>query len=690
VDAPLGVTFDGATGTATFRVWAPGAGSASVVFLPAWNVSAPSATHPMTRDTVTGGANLDGAGWNGVWTATVTGVAPGQLYQYDLGGRRALDPYAPSMTRFDSSSQRVGVGAVLDLAAIAPRDVVTGADEPWVPFTRPDGYAKREDAVIYEVHVRDYTVSLPPGDLRHPPGTYEAFAERLGHVKALGATHVQLLPVLAYYFGDEGRRAEIETARDTTNNNYNWGYDPQSYFAPEGMYSADPEDPALRVKELRSLVNEAHARGLGVILDVVYNHTADTEILGALAPGYYYRGSSFSGVGNDTASERRMMRKLIVDSVRHWVAEYRVDGFRFDLMGLHDSETMRQAYQAARAVNPDVLFVGEGWRMGGVPGRDSEGNAVEPATQDWMDSTDDVSVFSDSFRDLMKGGGFGEQDPGNVGFLTAVATGRTIDKAQLLRNVRGDATNFTADDPGDVVQYLTAHDGLTLHDKLAKVLNLNPTASAATVHRVAGLGFVVQATSQGIFFLHGGCEMGRTKWVPGVVQEATQGNGRAFVYNSYDASDSVNAYDWSAWLATGSPGEALSRYLTGLLALRRSSDAFRLGARALATSNVSLLDGTQQHALAYRVVDAAGATAFHVFVNAGTSPVTLAAGADLRTGADLVVDDDEAGVTPVAAATGITGLTATTVTLAPRSAAVYRRALQASPAPRASRGEREG
>jgi pullulanase/glycogen debranching enzyme len=366
-----------------------------------------------------------------------------------------------------------------------------------------------------------------------------------------------------------------------------------------------------------------------------------------------------------------------VDSIVHWVRDYGVDGFRFDLMGLMDSVTIEQAHAAATAVKPDVLFVGEGWTItpgNGVPGRDDAGNPIVPATQQWMTSTDSAAVFSDSFRDAVKGGGLNETSDTNRGFLTGA--GPSVDKNALLRNLRGDPTNFTADVPGDVVQYLTAHDGLTLHDKLAKILALDPTTQRAEILKVARLGFVLLATAQGIAFVHGGCEMGRTKRVAGAgggaPRESTSGTvpGVFYVYNSYDSSDAVNGYDWASWMVPASPGEGLYRYASGLFALRRASTAFRLGSKALATSNVTLLDGGQADAIAYRLVDAAGTTRFSVFVNAGTSAAALATGDDLRTAA-VVVDDDEAGAAPVATPSGFT-LTGTRVTVAARTAVIFR------------------
>ena len=447
--APLGVAFDGAGG-ATFRVWAPVASTVDLLFFASSTSNSPTTSYPMARvlkpppAVADPGEKLDKDGWNGVWSVTVPAVPGGQLYQYQAGGGRALDPYAPSMGPFDSSSQTVGMASAIDLATMRPLDAA-GNPVGWVPFTAPAGYTSREGAIIYEVHVRDATIKL--AGLANPPGTYRAFTEGnvLSHIRDLGATHVQLLPVLAYYYGDESKRGKIEDGLTTTGNNYNWGYDPQNYYAPEGMYSADPKDPKLRVQELMTLVNEAHKLGLGVTLDVVYNHTVNSTIFDALAPGYYYRGTSASGAGPDVATERRMVRKLVVDSIVHWVRDYRVDGFRFDLMGLMDSKTIEDAWAAAAAINPHVLFVGEGWRMGSLPATDDQGNPIVPANLDWMTRTDHAAVFSDSFRDVIKGGGTSENEKNddNRGFVTL----SNPDKNLLLRNLRGDPPPPTASRP---------------------------------------------------------------------------------------------------------------------------------------------------------------------------------------------------------------------------------------------------
>jgi pullulanase/glycogen debranching enzyme len=676
-DAPLGVAYDAGTGTATFRVWAPAAGAAAVLFFATSTSTSPSATHPMTKD-VSGGdvpTDLDPSGWNGVWIATVPSVAIGQLYQYLVGGTPALDPYAPSMGQFDSpdSGYVAGMGAVVDAAALRPLAASGPAEEDWAPFTGPPGYARRDDAVIYEVHVRDFTIKVTSG-LTNPRGTYRAFAERLAHVRALGATHVQLLPVLAYYYGSESRHGSYEpTVPGQTSYNYNWGYDPQNYFSPDGMYSADPTNPALRVQELKGLVNEAHKLGLGVILDVVFNHTVDKGVFEPLAPGYYFRGSGESGAGPDVATERKMVRKLVVDSIRHWTADYHVDGFRFDLMNLIDSKTVLDAYAAASAVNPKVLFIGEGWQFGTLPATDWQGNPIVRADQRWVASTDAVSVFSDSFRDIIKGGGMNETSDSNAGFVTLAA----VSKDDLVRNLRGDATNVQPppDAPGDMVQYLTAHDGLTLHDKIGKILQLDP--AGAEIPRVARLAFALQATAQGIAFINGGCEFGRSKRATTSLPESTPANagGLYYVFNSYDSSDDVNGFDWTL-LDPGTEGARLSAYVQGLYALRRSSDAFHLHSKALASSNVTLLDGSKDTAVAYRACDVAGTTCFSVFVNAGVSAVTLATGADLTAATAppvvVVVDADRAGTTALTAPFSYSSLTSSAVTLPARTAVIFK------------------
>ena len=317
---------------------------------------------------------------------------------------------------------------------------------------------------------------------------------------------------------------------------------------------------------MRELINECHRAGIGVLLDVVYNHVARTDLFDAIVPGYYFRtnpdGSytNGSGCGNDIASERSMVRKLIVDSAEHWVKNYQVDGFRFDLMGLLDTETVLKAYNRCRELNPSVLFIGEGWKLyngaEGTVGMD----------QRFMTQTDSVAVFNDEFRDLVKAGGMNEE---GKGFLT----GGNVDLKQLFYNCIGlPQCNYTADSPGDNVQYLVCHDGLTLHDCIAHNAGLDEDIPAQRQELIARIkvGNALALTCQGIAFLHAGQERGRTKPNVHGTEEECVG---AFVRNSYDASDSVNRIVWTL----DEDYAELLAYTRGLIALRKQFDVFRIG-----------------------------------------------------------------------------------------------------------------
>jgi pullulanase len=300
----------------------------------------------------------------GVWTTTVYGNFNGSLYQYAVTNagttNLVLDPYARSMAAFNSaSSDTVGKGAVVDLNSTNPRG--------W----ERDSYVKLkdpEDAIIYEMSVQDFTSaanSTVPSDLR---GTYLGFIQKIPYLKALGITHVQLMPVQNWYYGNESDRS-FEDNHDSSAN-YNWGYDPHNYNSPEGWYSTNPTNPKIRIRELKQLIQALHQAGIGVVLDVVYNHTATTAILENLVPNNYYRHDSSgaftngSGCGNDTASERTMWRKFMVESTAYWTKEYHIDGFRFDLAALHDDATMRQIATNCRAINPSIVLHCEGWDLG--------------------------------------------------------------------------------------------------------------------------------------------------------------------------------------------------------------------------------------------------------------------------------------------------------------------------------------
>ena len=318
----------------------------------------------------------------------------------------------------------------------------------------------------YEDHVRDFTSDKAiSAELKHQFGTFAAFAERLDYLKDLGVTHIQLLPVLSYYFVNEMQNGKRLDAHASSNSNYNWGYDPQNYFSLTGMYSEKPSDPAKRIEEFKNLVSAIHAHGMDVILDVVYNHTAKTAIFEDLEPNYYHfmdadgtPRSSFGG--GRLGTTHYMSRRVLVDSIAYLTKEYKVDGFRFDTMGYHDAESIEKDYHAARALNPNLIMLGEGW----VTYAGDENSPIQPADQSWMKNTDTVAVFSDDIRNILKSGYPNEGTP-------AFITGGKRDINKVFDNIKAQPTNFEADSPGDVVQYIAAHDNLTLFDIIAQSIN---------------------------------------------------------------------------------------------------------------------------------------------------------------------------------------------------------------------------
>ena len=336
----LGAVYDAAAHSCRFSLWAPTSRDVSVNLYQNAGDSSPAFTLPLQYDDATG-----------LWCGIFAERDPELLfYDYTLtneaGTHTVLDPYSLSMAAYTGNGSH-GRGAIINLQK---ETLKPEREYPYITLQ------KREDAIIYEVSVRDFTAS-PDSGVKNIPGTYKAFIEKIPYLRELGITHIQLMPVLNFYYTDETNR-QYEDAGTVHNNNYNWGYDPHNYFTPEGWYASEPEHPESRVRELRELINECHRAGLGVVLDVVYNHVARTDLFDAIVPGYYFRtnpdGSytNGSGCGNDIASERPMARKLIVDSAVHWVKNYKVDGLRFDLMGLLDTETVLEAYNCCREFNP--------------------------------------------------------------------------------------------------------------------------------------------------------------------------------------------------------------------------------------------------------------------------------------------------------------------------------------------------
>jgi secreted pullulanase len=650
-------------GDVTLKLWAPKASSVVANFFNKNNAAEKIGSIPLVREE------------KGVWTADVKAsdlqVADleGYYYQYEVTNdgvtKTVLDPYAKSMAAFtvNTKGEAGADGDVVGKAAIVGLD---DTDPAGFDHANINGYEKREDAIIYEVHVRDFTSDPSIGDdLTARWGSYKAFIDKLHYIKSLGVTHVQLLPVMAWYYGDETMMGERELDYSAQNNEYNWGYDPHSYFSPDGAYSEDPRDAELRVKELKMMIDAIHEAGMGVVLDVVYTHMAKASMLDDIVPGYYSfldaNGNPLGGFGNNLATSHKMAEKLMVDSVKYWFDEYKIDGMRFDMMGDATYPSIQNAYDAAAEINPNALFIGEGWRTfaGHISDPDLAGMGAD---QDWMNKTDNVGVFSDEIRNELKSG-FGSE--GEPRFITGGARNIGV----IFNNIKGQPGNTPADDPGDMVQYIEAHDNMTLYDVIAQSIKKNPAVADNNleIHKRIRLGNSLILTSQGTAFLHAGQEYGRTKqWLGEGVPEqkyhelwdATGKSFGYFIHDSYDSSDAINMFDWQK--ATDSEeyevNNVTREFTAGLIQLRKSTNAFRLGEKALVNQNVRLLDFSEIQAtdslIAYESVSTDDTGVYYVFMNADDEKRSLSlAGYNFR-GGDVIVDSDEAGVLEVSDATG--------------------------------------
>ena len=440
------------------------------------------------------------------------------------------------------------------------------------------------DAIIYELHVRDFSIDENSGISEKNKGKYLAFTEKgttngrgqstgIDHLRDLGITHIHLLPVYDFQTVDELKVDDPNSDKAK----YNWGYDPQNYNVPEGSYSTDPTEPTVRIKEFKQMVESIHANGMRVIMDVVYNHTYETEdsLFNKIVPGYFYRTDSSgnftngSGTGNEVASERPMVRKYIKDSVRYWVEEYDVDGFRFDLMGLIDVETMTQIRQELHnEVSPDILIYGEPWQAGGSP------LAESMQTTKGKQKDKGFAVFNDNFRGAIKGG----SDDGSKGF----ATGDFGKEASIVTGVRGAIDDFT-NSPTETINYVTAHDNLNLWDKVIKTQGLEEVALASTPHatiteenvldnetvRRSLLSNGIIMTSQGVAFFHAGDEILRTKFGD---------------HNSYRSPDTINQIRWE----DKTKFKSVFNYYQGLIKLRKEHPAFRMSTADMVNKHLNV------------------------------------------------------------------------------------------------------
>lgn len=525
-----------------FRLWSPKAEAVQLNLYNRGLNGKPFDTIDMRRDAATG-----------TWTASVPERLYGKFYTFRVkqGGKWLDETPGVWAKAVGANGKRA---AIIDLDSTDP--------EGWAHDKGPkvDNFT---DVILYEMHHRDMSISPTSGIANK--GKFLAMTEKettspeglktgIDHLKELGVTHVHILPSYDYNSVDETNLQQ---------NTYNWGYDPQNYNAPEGSYSTNPSDPAARIREMKEMVKALHDAGIGVVMDVVYNHTAENDgsNFELTAPGYYHRHwddgrySDASGCGNETASDRRQMRDYIVNSVKYWAQEYHIDGFRFDLMAIHDTETMNEVAAELKKINPSIFVYGEGWTAG-----DSPLPAERRALKENVSKMDGIAVFSDDIRDAVKGHysnaedrGFATGKPGNeetvkIGIVAATAHPQ-------VDYTKGNNSKFAyAKSPEMVVNYVSCHDDLMLTDKLRKSM---PAASDEERMRAAKLAQTIVFTSQGTPFMFAGEEIFRDK----------QG-----VHNSYKSPDSINAIDWSLKAKNHDQFE----YYKGLIELRKAHPAFRM------------------------------------------------------------------------------------------------------------------
>lgn len=526
-----------------FRLWAPTASEAKLVTYKNWN------------DKIGAEINMQ-QGEKGTWTAELKGNQKGLFYTYKvkIGDKwtEAVDPYVRA------ASVNGDKGAVVNLEETNPKK--------WKANKKPK-FKNPEDAIIYELHVRDLSIQSESGIKQK--GKYLGVTEKgtkgpegvktgLDHIKDLGVTHVQFLPIFDYASVNE------ETLNEPQ---YNWGYDPKNFNVPEGSYSTNPYEPTVRITELKQMVQTLHDNNLRVVMDVVYNHmyNAAESNFHKLVPGYYYRYNedgtfaNGTGVGNDTASERKMMRKFMIDSVTYWAKEYNLDGFRFDLMGIHDYETMNEIRKAVNQIDPSIILHGEGWDL------NTPLAAELKANQKNAEKMKVIAHFNDNIRDGLKGSVFEEKENG---FINGKENMEDRIKKGITAGIDYDTNSSTYQDPEQVLTYVEAHDNHTLWDKLELT---NPGDSDEVRTQMHKLSSSILLTSQGIPFLHAGQEFMRTKYGD---------------HNSYKSPDSINQMDWLRRATFNNEVD----YMKGLIELRKKYSAFRMTSAEQIKTHVSFID----------------------------------------------------------------------------------------------------
>ena len=525
----------------TFKIWSPRAKKVKVNFYKEGNGGSILESH------------LLNAKGNGLWSIKKKGDLNGTYYTYQVQIDDNWLDETPGIY-----AKAVGVNGeramVLDFKSTDP--------DNWETDKGPEINVLNE-AIIYELHIRDMTIHPESGSSF--PGKYKGLVEEgttgpngvataIDHLKELGITHVHLLPTYDHYSINE-KKLDVPQ--------FNWGYDPQNYNVPEGSFSTDPFNAEVRIREFKEMIQAFHQNGIGVILDVVYNHTGITEgsNFNLENPGYYYRFnedgsySDAAACGNETSSDREMTRQFIVESVKYWVEEYHLDGFRFDLMGIHDIETMNEVSRTLKEIDPRIIIYGEGWTAG-----DSPLPEERRALKKHMTRMPQIAAFSDDLRDGMKGSVFDDQA---TGFVSGAKNTEESIKFGVVGSIQHPQVNYESVnysdapwtiDPWQAISYVSCHDNHTVFDKL-----LVSRRDAALKERIAmsKLTNAIVMTSQGTAFMHAGAEMLRTK------------NEE---HNSYKSPDSINQINWN-WKVDHSEVVA---YYKNLIRLRKEHPAFRM------------------------------------------------------------------------------------------------------------------
>ncbi|OFX59122.1 MAG: type I pullulanase [Bacteroidetes bacterium GWC2_40_13] len=506
-------------------------------------------------------------GKQGVWDATEKGDLNGTYFtfQVQVDGKWLAEVPGPYATAVGVNGKRA---MIIDLEATNP--------EGWQQDVKP-ALAAPSDVVLYELHVRDFSIHANSG-MQHKgkflamtePGTktLNGMATGIDHLKEMGVTHVHLLPAFDYRSIDE---SQLDKPR------YNWGYDPQNYNVPEGSYATDPYNGNVRIQEFKQMVMALHQAGIRVVLDVVYNHVGNIneQSFEQTVPGYYFRHntdsslSNASGCGNETASERFMMRKYMIESVLYWAFEYHLDGFRFDLMGIHDINTMNLLAESLHDYDSSLFIYGEGWTAGDSP-LPVENRAIKQN----MPKIYGVAAFSDEFRDGIKGHwnnlktkGFVSGEPNmeeSVKFGIVAAT----QHPQVDYKMVNYSDTAWSKAPAQTINYVSCHDNNTLWDKLAIS---SPESTESERIRMDKLANTIVFTSQGVPFLHAGEEFLRTK---------------RLVENSFESPDSINWIDWSL----KEKNSGVVEYYKGLIAMRKAHPAFKMPTAEMIASHLEFMD----------------------------------------------------------------------------------------------------